>query len=130
VEDNVKVAPLKRVTALIETAVSDGDPFSACAEVAFIFGIGSAGVVPFECLLAGKQEGDGIVFHVGRADAEDFFGHLTASFIDLFGQRNDVFVRTRVLRIETPAPREVVKAIAEMTARGHGRGCECGCGCG
>ena len=114
----------------VEARASAAVQFSVSSEVALIYGIGSAGVLPFERLLADKQEGDAILFQLAKVEAGDFFGHLTASFIDLFDQHNEACFRARILRIETPEPREVVKAIAEMTAHGHGGGCDCGCGCG
>jgi 3-oxoacyl-[acyl-carrier-protein] synthase III len=37
-----------------------------------------------------------------------------------------VYLNARIVAIETPAPREVVKAMAELTAHGHGAGCDWG----
>ncbi|MBS1238968.1 MAG: hypothetical protein H6R38_286 [Deltaproteobacteria bacterium] len=129
-EETPRVAPLKRVGLAVEAGAAATDPCAMCTEVAFIFGIGSAGVLPFECLLAGKRVGDTISFQAAKAGAEDFFGHLTAQFLGFFDRHREVFFHTRVIRVDTPEPREVVKAIAEMTAHGHGGGCDCGCGCG
>jgi len=129
-EEPLRVASLKRVKVAVEAGPAATGPSSVCAEATFIYGIGPAGLLPFECLLAGKREGDTISFQMGKAGAEDFFGHLAEGFLALFNQRGEAFFRTRVIRVETPEPREVVKAIAELTARGHGGGCDCGCGCG
>jgi hypothetical protein len=38
-------------------------------------------------------------------------------------------MRVKITRIETPAARDIVKAMAELSAHG-GSGCDCGCGCG
>jgi hypothetical protein len=129
VKKKSQVEPLKRVRATVEAGAAETDPPSASSEVAFIYGIGSAGVSPFECLMAGKPEGDTIFFRVAKAEAENFFNHLTTPFLPFFGERNETFFRMRITAIETPEPREVIKAIAETTARGHGGGCDCGCGC-
>lgn len=129
-EETSRVAPLKQVILAVEAGAAATDPSSASSEVAFIYGIGSAGLLPFECLLAGKREGDTISFQVAKAGVEDFFGHLAELFLARFDPRGEAFFRTRVIRVETPEPREVIKAIAAMTARGHGGGCDCGCGCG
>lgn len=129
-EEASRVAALKRVRLAVESGAAATEPSPAASEVSFIYGIGSAGVLPFECLLAGKGEGDTISFQVARAGAEDFFGHLAGGFLALFDQRAEAFFRTRVIRVEIPEPREVIKAIAETTARGHGGGCDCGCACG
>jgi hypothetical protein len=129
VEKTSQVEPLKRVRAAVEAGAAESDAPSACSEAEFIYGIGPAGVSPFECLLAGKREGDTIVFRVAKADAENFFNHLAAAFLPLFGGCNEAFFRMRISAIETPEPREVIKAIAETTSHGHAGGCDCGCGC-
>jgi hypothetical protein len=129
-EETPLVEPLRRVRLAVEAGAAATDPSPVCAEAAFIYGIGPAGLLPFECLLAGKREGDTISFQVTKAGAPDFFGHLAELFPASFDPRGEAFFRTRVLRVESPEPREVVKAIAELTARGHGGGCDCGCGCG
>jgi hypothetical protein len=36
----------------------------------------------------------------------------------------------RIVGVETPQPREIIKAMAEMAGHGHGAECDCGCGCG
>jgi hypothetical protein len=84
---------------------------------------------PFECLLAGKKEGQQVTFRVAKAAAGDFFGHLAPPFAALFDRQAEVFFHTHIVRIETPEARDVVKAMAEMAAGGHRGGCDCGCGC-
>jgi hypothetical protein len=123
------VQPLKRVRTAVEAGAAETDPSAARSEVAFIYGIGSVGVSPFECLLAGKQEGDTVFFRLAKAETDHFFSHLTALFHPLFEGRNEIFFRIRITGIETPKPREVVKAIAEAMSHGHSGGCNCGCGC-
>jgi hypothetical protein len=123
------VQPLKRLRTAVEVGNVAADFASSNSEVVFIYGIGSSGVSPFECLLADKQEGDTISFHLGKAEADHFFGHHQALFRPLFGNRHDAFFRIRIAGIETPEPREVVRAMAETLSHGHGEGCECGCGC-
>jgi hypothetical protein len=129
-EATSQVAPLKQVVLSVEAGAAATEPPAKCSEVVFIYGIGSAGLLPFECLLSGKREGETTSFQVAKSGLEDFFGHLTAQFFVFFDRHSEVFFRARVIRVATPEPREVVKAIAEMTARGHGGGCDCGCGCG
>lgn len=122
-----RVEPLKRVHARVEAGAAAADPSPSCFEVTFIYGIGSTGMPPFECLLAGKGEGDDIIFRVTRAEADDFFGHLAAPFAALFDRHGEVFFHAHVGKIETPEPRDVVKAMAEMAADSHGSDCGCGC---
>lgn len=129
-EETPRVTPLKQVRLAVESAAMATGPATVSSEVAFIYGIGVRGVPPFECLLADKQEGDAISFQVAKTEAADFFGHLAVRFLVFFGPAAEAFFRARIIRIETPEPREVVKAIAELTGHGHGGGCDCGCGCG
>lgn len=124
-----KVAPLKRVHAVVQAGSIAADPCPRCFEVAFIYGIGSAGMPPFECLLADKGEGDQITFRLTKAEAGDFFGHLASLCAASFDRPGEVFFQIHIVKIETPEARDVVKAMAEMVAGGHGGGCDCGCGC-
>ena len=127
--DAPRVAPLKRVYTRIGAGAAAADPSPSCFEATFIYGIGSAGMPPFECLLAGKGEGDQITFRVTKTEADDFFGHLAPLFAASFDHHGEVFFHTQIVRVETPEARDVVKAMAEMVADGHGGGCDCGCGC-
>jgi hypothetical protein len=128
-EETPRVTPLKQVRLAVESAAKATGPAAVSSEVALIYGIGVRGLPPFECLLTDKREGDAISFQVATAEAEDFFGHLAARFLAFFGPAAEAFFRARIIRIETPEPREVIKAIAETTGHGHGGGCDCGCGC-
>src|SRR5512143_346319 len=119
-EDAPRVAPLKRVCSRVEAGTAAADPSPRCFEATFIYGIGSAGMPPFECLLAGRGEGDQITFRVTRAEADAFFGHLAPLFAASFDRHGEVFFRTQIVRVETPEARDVVKAMAEMVADGHG----------
>lgn len=127
--DTLRVEPLKRVHASVKAGAEAADPSPACFEVTFIYGIGIAGMPPFECLLAGKGEGDKIAFRVTKTEADDFFGHLAPPFAALFDRHGEIFFDAHVVRIETPDARDIVKAMAEMAAGSHGSSCDCGCGC-
>ena len=125
----LQIEPLRRVRATIEFGPPEADPPEGCCEVAFIYGIGPAGLSPFECLLTGKQENETISFRVEKTETEHFFNHLAASFRPLFGGSPEAHFHLQITAIETPEPREIVKSIAEATFHGHGGGCDCGCGC-
>lgn len=99
-------------------------------ELSFIFGIGTGGLTPLECLLNHHAAGDEIGFRVAGSEAVLFFGHVAPFAGPLFTGREEVYFNVRILAIEAPAPRDVIKAMAEMTSHGHGTGCDCGCGCG
>jgi hypothetical protein len=96
----------------------------------FIFGIGSGGLTPFESLLDQHTATETIAFRLAGSEADLFFGHLAPPLGSLFDGRQEVFFDVRILEIETPEPREIIRAMAEITAHDHGAGCDCGCGCG
>ena len=98
-------------------------------ELTFIFGIGSAGLTPFECLLNQRTETDAIAFRVAGPDACLFFGHLAAPIGRLASTLPEIYFRVSIVGIETPPPREIIKAMADLASHDHGAGCGCGCGC-
>lgn len=129
------VQPLKRIRLALKAGATAGDMGGSLpsAEIDYIFGIGSGGLTPFECLLNGRAESEAIAFSVAASEAGIFFGHFfpalpgTASG-RLFDGRDEVHFDVRIMAVETPPPREIIKAMADLTAHGHG--CDCGCGCG
>jgi hypothetical protein len=98
-------------------------------ELTFIFGIGSAGLTPFECLLNQRTENDAIAFRVAGSDACLFFGHVAAPIGRLTSALPEVYFRVSIVGIETPPPREIIKAMADQASHDHGAGCGCGGGC-
>jgi hypothetical protein len=99
------------------------------AEVAFIFGIGSGGLTPLEGLLNGREQAETIAFRVAGSEASLFFGHVAPPLGRLAEGRDEVYFTVGIVAVETPQPREVIKAMADLTAHGHEAGCDCGCGC-
>ena len=93
----------------------------------FVFGIGSGGLTPFEYELADLAAGDEINFRLNRAERQRFFEHLWPPVLGLFLDRSELFFNARINSINPADSREVVKAMAEMTAQGES-GCGCGCG--
>jgi hypothetical protein len=98
-------------------------------DIDFIFGIGSGGWTPFERLLSDRRETESFSGHVAGAEAGLFFGHVAPALGRLFETRETVFFKACILAVETPPPREVIKAMADAAAHGHEGGCDCGCGC-
>jgi len=117
------VAPLMKLTLSLgaETPAADH------RELAFIFGVGPQGLTPFEQALAGRGVGEEVRFAVAAGDADCFFGHLAAAVRPIAGGAATAAFTARILAVEHPDPREVVRALAETT--GHGS-CDSGCGCG
>ncbi len=126
------VQPLKRIRVALKagsTAAEMDIPLPA-AEVAFIFGIGSGGLTPFECLLNHRAANEAIAFRVAGSHVGLFFGHLAPALGRRLEGADEVHFTASIVGIETPQPREIIKAMADMAAHGHAAGCDCGCGCG
>ena len=97
----------------------------------FVFGIGSGGLTPFEYELADLDAGDHIDIQLRDRDTHRFFEHLYPSVRGLFLDRSELFLNVRVTTVGPAEGREIIKAMAEMTARSEGGGgCGGGCGCG
>jgi hypothetical protein len=126
-----KVENLKMITLSFEAGTSQTalDISPNHLKIKFIFGLGLEGMTPFEYKLVDKVEGDRIEFLLKKNDRLSFFGHLTPSFINLLDNCNEVYLKATIEGITTANSREIIKAMAEMTAHG-GAGCDCGCGCG
>ena len=96
-------------------------------EFSFIFGLAPEGMTPFEFELAEKVKGDQVMIHLKKDSYNRFFEHLNPPVWDLFDDRDEIYLNIKILEISAAENREIVKAMAEMTAHG---GCDCGCGCG
>lgn len=126
-----KVENLKKITLSCQagTGPEAMDLISARPEFSFIFGLAPEGMTPFEFELVDKVEGESVVLHLKKYDLDRFFEHLTPPIWDLFDGRDDIFLNLKILDVSAADNREIVKAMADMTAHGGG-GCDCGCGCG
>lgn len=124
------VQPLKKIKVRLQAGATDAamDIHLPSPEIDFIFGIGSGGLTPFECLLADRRETESISGRVAGAEAGLFFGHVAPALGRLFETREAVYFNACIVAVETPPPREVIKAMADLAARGHEAGCDCGCG--
>jgi hypothetical protein len=61
---------------------------------------------------------------------ERFFEHLVLAFCAPFKDRDEVHFQVRLTDIGPADGREIVRAMAELTAHAGSGGCDCGCGCG
>jgi hypothetical protein len=128
-----KVENLKKITLSFQAGTSKDtmDLTPKYAEFDFIFALGPDGMTPFEYELVDKAEGEEVLLHIHKQAFYNFFEHLNPPIWDLFGGREDVYLKARIAAIAAADTRDIVKAMAEMTAHGGG-GCDCGgdCGCG
>ena len=126
------VEPLQKISVTLRAGAAPDDlnlPLPR-PEITFICGIGTGGMTPFEYLLAGRGPGDEIRFRVTRPDMEHLFEHLVPAFSAPFKDRDEVHFQVRLTDIGPADGREIVRAMAELTAHAGSGGCDCGCGCG
>ena len=94
----------------------------------FIYGLGPAGLTPFEYALAGKAKGDKVCLHMKSEEINRIFLHIHLPFIHEFRNREDFFLMADITAINDASSREVVQAMAAMAeCESH---CDCDCGCG
>ena len=126
-----KVENLKKITLSCRagTAPETMDLTPTHPEFSFIFGLAPEGMTPFEFELVEKREGDPVLLHLKKNRLNRFFEHLTPPIGDLFDGRDEIYLKLKIIEVSTADNRDIVKAMAAMTAHGGG-GCDCGCGCG
>ncbi len=122
-----KVDNLKKVTLRLEagTTAEHMDLIPAASEFEFIFGIGPAGMCPFEYELIHKNEDEIVLLHLNKEEIHHFLGHLLLPVFDLFEENKSFFLKVKIIKIDPADSKEVVKALAETTS--HSSGCGCGC---
>jgi hypothetical protein len=126
-----KVEHLKKVTLTFQAGTSSDrmDLTPQRPEFEFIFGLAPEGMTPFEYELVDKAAGEEILLHLKRETLNKFFEHLIPPIWDLFDGRDEVYLKVKICEISAVDNREIVRALADMTAHGGGE-CDCGCGCG
>ena len=124
-----KVENLKKITLKLEAGTSpqNMDLILDKSDFEFIFGIGPSGISPFEYELVDKTEGQEVLIEIKNEDISNFFEHLHPPIIPLNDDIEGFFLKIIIQKIAAVDHREVVKALADVTAHGHG--CDCGCGC-
>ena len=124
-----KVENLKKITLKLEAGISPKimDLDLDNPQFEFIFGLGPEGMSPFDYELVEKTEGQEVLLQLKNEILPGFFEHLHLPIINLFKERDELFLKVKIQKISPADHREVVKAMADMTAHGHG--CDCGCGC-
>ena len=125
-----KVENLKKITLSFQAGTSPDtmDLTPKFPRFEFIFALGQEGMSPFEYELLDKSEGEEVLLHIHKQAFYGFFEHLNPPIGDLFDGREDVYLKSKISAVATADNRDIVKAMAEMTAHGGG-GCDCGCGC-
>jgi len=126
-----KVENLKKITLSFQAGTSPDamDLTPKIPQFEFIFALGPEGMSPFEYELVDKTEGEEVLLHIQKQTFYTFFEHLNPPIRDLFDSREDVYLNAKIAAVAAADNRDIVKALAEMTAHG-GSGCDCGGGCG
>ncbi len=125
------VENLKKITLTFQAGTSPDtmDLAPKFPRFEFIFALGQEGMSPFEYELVNKAEGEEIILHIQKQTFYTVFEHLNPPIGDLFDGREDVYLKAKIAAVTAANNRDIVRALAEMTAHGSG-GCGCGDGCG
>ncbi|MEJ5357602.1 MAG: hypothetical protein WHT06_02910 [Desulfobacterales bacterium] len=120
------VEPLKRIRAEVEAGPPGAASRRRRAALDFIVGVGSGGFIPLEGLLLGRRAGERVSFRLRAEEIDRFCGHLGLLLAPVIEGLAEAEVELELRAVETPAPREILRAMADAAACGSA----CGCGCG
>ncbi|MFP3999292.1 MAG: hypothetical protein ACOCR8_01750 [Desulfosalsimonas sp.] len=124
--DKPPVGPLKKVTVHISAGKRpSGSELMEPEPVEFIFGLGRTGLAPLERRIEGKTVGHCTSLEIYRSYIPEFFGHIFPFPMRLKIPLDPFYLNMKIISVDSADPREVVRAMAEITACS---GCECGCG--
>ena len=119
--NELTVDNLMKVSITIQTeTAAEGAGFQ------FIYGIGAAGITPFEKSLYGKRVGDRVALRLDTANQCEAIGHLSLPLREQTGITLPASLQITVDEITRADNREIVSAMAS----GGSCGADCDCGCG
>jgi hypothetical protein len=129
----IPVQPLKKVQVAIQAGSmpDQTDLTGSPAVLAFILGVASDGLCPFEAALHGRHAGERVVVDLKTAALHEYFGHIYHALqqaLELPAALETVCLVIEVVSVTDASDREVVKATALALSHG-GCGGSCGCGC-
>ncbi len=118
-----KVEPLKKVTVTLEAGSGPDamDLTPTPRSIEFVFGVGAAGLTPFEYALVGKSEGEEATIRLNPDEICSLPGDVLPPFFQMPPGANRLYVKATVDRVLPADNREVIQAMAGSTG--------CGCGC-
>lgn len=113
---------LKKVSISLEAGTSPDrmDITGSPRNEDFIFGIATDGLTPFEAELYGKTPGQEVHIALKSGEVPAFMGHLCRLVPEIPGKDRPVFFQVKVSTIRPAQNREVVRAMAELSACGEG----------
>jgi hypothetical protein len=126
-----EVGYMKKISLSLVAATSEKnmDPAVKPFDFNFVYGVGAEGITLFEKALFGKRPGDEIAVEVSPHQVDETLGHLRQPIQNLLPGKPPYFLKVRVVSVDTPGQRELIRAIA-AGAGSDGCGSDCGCGCG
>ena len=125
--DMRNIDPMRKVCVSINVApLSSSEPGFEMQSYEFIYGIGTLGLSPFEKALASQSVGDNVRIDVKAESWSDLFGHLPLPNMKTPPSGQQWEVKVHIHSVSPAGNREVIQALANLTACGGG----CGCGCG
>ena len=129
--DRNEVSYMKKIRLSMEagTSIKNMDLTDEPFDLNFIYGVGTDGITRFEKALFGKYPGDEITVEVTPLQINDMLGHLNQAIQNRVPLKSPCFLKARVIAVDAPDRREIVRAIAGGVAS-DGCGCGGGCGCG
>ena len=129
----IPVGYLKKVQIAIQAGSrpDQADLTGSPVVLAFIHGVASDGLSPFESALHGRCAGDRVEVSLKTAALHEYFGHIYHAIrqaLELPAVLETVCLAMEVVAVTDAGDREIVKAAAQALAHG-GCGGSCGCGC-
>lgn len=126
--EKMAVNPLKKVLVTISAGHRPaGKEILNANTIEFIFGLGKEGLTPLERSLAGKKPGDSVTIQIDRSAVPEFFGHVLICTQMLKSSLSSFYMNVKIRSVENASPREVIRAMAQITSCGDS--CSCGCQC-
>lgn len=126
--EKLAVNPLKKVIVTISAGHRPaGKEILNANTIEFIFGLGKEGLTPLERSLAGKKAGDSVTIQIDRSEVPEFFGHVVMYIPMHKSSLSNFYMNVKIRSVENASPREVIRAMAQITSCGGN--CSCGCQC-
>lgn len=100
-------------------------------ELAIIYGIGPGGLSDFERAIGGLELHESLELEIESGRLRSYMGSIYGTLchhLDLTGPAAVHVLNFELIAINTPEPKEVVTAMAQLQKYGCG-GSDCGCGC-
>ena len=125
-QNKPKVDNLKKITLSVKLGSTPdaSDLINEPSEFAFIFGIGTDGLSPFEFKLANKSVGEELYLKVQRSEIHSMFQHITVPLPKLADNLTSVYLKFEITQIVAAEGREIIRAMAEISECGS-HCCDC-----